>query len=123
MAVYGNYVYYLYDTSIYKVDFTPGTENGGIEVPESPTSLPRDEELIDLYSLDRTALIMYNGINVNPATGILYANSIKGYGNFFTTNTIWGFDTSGNWENCLYRFDGYTHFPAGIFFPNNTSNE
>lgn len=125
MAVYGNYVYYLYDTSIYKVDFTPGTENGGIEVPESPTSLPRDEELIDLYNLDHTALIMYNGISVNPTTGILYANSIKGYGNSFTTNSIWGFDTNGTWENYLYKFDGYTHFPAGIFFPpaNNTSNE
>lgn len=125
MAVHNNIVYYLApdETIIYKVDFNSGPD-GAIEYPNG-TSESQEEELIDLYDLDQTALMMYNGINVNPATGILYANSIKGYGNFFTTNSIWGFDTNGLWENCLYKFDNYTHFPAGIFFPpvNNTDNE
>lgn len=123
MAVHGNIAYYLYDTSIYKVDFNQGPD-GDIDNPNGTTT-PQDEELVDLYSLDNKAQKMYNGISVNPTTGILYANSIKGYGNFFTTNSIWGFDTNGTWENYLYKFDGYTHFPAGIFFPpaNNTSNE
>ena len=117
MAVYNNKAYYLYDTAIYMADFskedtpeeTPGT--GGDEEPESPA-------LVDLYDLDSEALKMYNGISINPTTGILYANSIKGYGNFFTTNSIWGFDTNGSMENYLYKFDDYTHFPAGIYFPN-----
>lgn len=117
MAVYNNKVYYLYDTAIYMADFngentpeeTPGAD--GSEETETPA-------LVDLYDLDPEALKMYNGISINPATGILYANSIKGYGNFFTTNSIWGFDTNGSMENYLYKFDDYTHFPAGIYFPN-----
>lgn len=98
-AAHGNLVYYLDGTSLYSLDFETGTE----------------EFLVDLSSLDDNAWESYNGVGVNPANGRVYVNTIRGVGNFFTTNQIWVFDPS-NFEAPLFKFDNYTHFPAGVFF-------
>ena len=98
-AVYGNQVYYLDGTSLYCLDFETGTE----------------EYLVDLSSLDDNAWESYNGIGVNPTNGRVYANTIRGVGNFYTTNQIWVFDPS-SFEVPLFKYDNYTHFPAGVFF-------
>lgn len=101
-VAYGNLVYYLDGTSLYRLDFETGTE----------------DFLVDLNTLDDNAWESYNGIGVNPANGWVYANTIRGVGNFFTTNQIWVFDPS-NFDTPKFKFDNYTHFPAGIFFNNN----
>lgn len=61
----------------------------------------------------------YNAINVNPKTGYVYVNTIKGYGSDFLINniTIWNFN--GNTPVLEKDYKNHTHFPAGIYFTDN----
>lgn len=97
-----NLVYYADGTSIYRLNFDSGEE----------------EMLVDLSDLDDNARQLYNGLGVNPVTGHVYINTIKGLGNFFTTNSIWEFDFDTSLDTPVHKFDNYTRFPAGIFFNN-----
>lgn len=105
-AAHGNTVYYAHGTTIYRAQFDPaaGTEN------------VVDEPLTDLSALDDNAAQLYNGLGVNPATGHVYVNTIRGMGNFFSTNSIWEFDFDASLETPVHKFDNYTHFPAGFYF-------
>ena len=105
-AAYGNIIYYASGTSIYRVNFNPENTDKG----------PQDEMLVDLSNLDDNARELYNGLGVHPVTGHVYVNTIKGVGNFFTTNSIWEFDFDANPDTPVHRFDNYTRFPAGAFF-------
>lgn len=105
-AAYGNIIYYASGTSIYRVNFNPESTDKG----------PQDEMLVDLSNLDDNARELYNGLGVHPVTGHVYVNTIKGVGNFFTTNSIWEFDFDANPDTPVHRFDNYTRFPAGAFF-------
>lgn len=102
---YKNTIYYNEGTSLYSLSFDE----------ENSTA----KELVDLNSLDKNAKTLYNGLGVNPATGLLYVNTIKGVGPFYTTNSIWEFDINGDWTSPKNRYDNYTNFPAGFFFAGN----
>lgn len=110
-AAHGNTIYYASGTSIYRASFNP----------ENMSKDPQDEMLVDLSSLDDNARELYNGLSVHPATGHVYVNTIKGVGNFFTTNSIWEFDFDASLDTPIHRFDNYTHFPAGMFFNKNNN--
>lgn len=103
-AAYGNTVYYADGTIIYRAEFNAG-EDGFV-----------DEPLVDLAALDDNVGLLYNGLGVHPVTGHVYINTLKGYGNFFTTNSIWEFDFATSMDAPVHKFDNYTHFPAGVFF-------
>lgn len=101
----GNNIYYTYDTSIYRTSFDEDA--------------PEEEEIIidDINELDPNARQFYNGLAVHPATGEIYINTIKGVGPFYTTNHIWVFDFNNNNKEPIHKFQDYTSFPAGVFFP------
>lgn len=103
-AAYGNTVYYADGTIIYRAEFD--AEKDGIV----------DEPLVDLADLDDNVGLLYNGLGVHPVTGHVYVNTLKGFGNFFTTNSIWEFDFAASMNTPVHKFDNYTHFPAGVFF-------
>ena len=50
---------------------------------------------------------------------MLYVNTIKGVGPFYTTNSIWEFDTTDDLSVQKNKYDNYTNFPAGFFFAGN----
>lgn len=58
----------------------------------------------------------YNAINVDPKTGYVYVNTMKGYGWDFLYNntTIWNF--AGNTPILVNDYQNHTHFPAGVYF-------
>lgn len=107
-AAHGNTIYYASGTTIYRLDFRPDIDQGN--------KTPQDEILTDLSLLDEKAQIMYNGLGVNPTTGYVYANTLKGVGPFYTTNQLWVFDFAGSTGTPLFKFENYTRFPAGFFF-------
>lgn len=107
-AAHGNTIYYANGTSIYRINFDP----------ENTSKDPQDELIVNLSNLDNDAVQLYNGLGVNPVTGHVYINTIKGFGNFFTTNSIWEFDFDTSLDTPVHKFDNYTRFPAGIFFNN-----
>lgn len=104
-AAYGNTVYYANGTTVYRAVFNP---EGGQD--------PADEPLTDLYSLDANAGLLYNGVGVNPVTGHVFVNSLKGFGNMYTTNSVWEFDFDASLDTPVNKYDNYTNFPAGFFF-------
>ena len=69
-----------------------------------------------MSGLDPNAGQLYNGLGVHPATCHLYINSIKSYAQF-TQNQIWEFDPAGDFLSPLAKYENYTNFPAGFFFP------
>ncbi|WP_430811804.1 MULTISPECIES: DUF5074 domain-containing protein [unclassified Carboxylicivirga] len=100
----GNNIYYTWEGTICRLSFDEGA-------PEN------EEELLDISTLDSNAREFYNGLGVHPVTGHIYANTIKGVGPFYTTNHIWIFDFEQSTTEALHQFKDFTHFPAGIFFP------
>lgn len=112
----GNDIYYANGTTIYKQTFD---ENSELD-PES--GLDAEEMLVDLSEIDDNAGLMYNGLGIHPATGHVYANTIKGHAQF-TTNQIWEFDFSANKEVPVNKYENYTNFPAGFFFYPQTSEK
>lgn len=106
MAASGNTVYYASGTMVYRAVFDPEAGEGDVT----------DEVLTDLFNLDGNAVQLYNGLGVNPITGHVFINTIKGFGNFFTTNSIWEFDFSSSLDIPVRRIDNLTHFPAGFYF-------
>lgn len=105
-AAHGNTVYYASGTAIYRANFNP--EAGGKDVV--------DEFLVDLAELDTEAGLLYNGLGVNPITGNVFINTLKGFGNNYTTNSIWEFDFDTSSDTPLNKYDNYTRFPAGMYF-------
>lgn len=72
--------------------------------------------MIDVKDKIENANIVYNNLAVDPKTGKVYFNSIKGYGWDFLINdiSVWNFNLSTPVLEADYK--NYTHFPAGIFF-------
>ncbi|GGF29108.1 DUF5074 domain-containing protein [Echinicola rosea] len=62
------------------------------------------------------ANIVYNNLAVNPKTGEVYFNTLKGYGLNYLINDISVFDFSGEEAILAKNYKNYTNFPAGIFF-------
>ncbi len=108
-----NDIYYASGTIIYTLKFDENPEL------DAASGLDNEKELCDLNSLDSNAKELYNGLGINTVTGMLYVNTIKGVGPFYTTNSIWEFDTTGDWTVQKNKYDNYTNFPAGFFFAGN----
>lgn len=105
-AAYGNTIYYTSGTTVYRAGFNP--EAGGRDIV--------DEPLVDLALLDDNVGLLYNGLGVHPVTGHVFVNTLRGLGNFFTTNSIWEFDFDASPDTPVHKYDNYTRFPAGVFF-------
>lgn len=109
-AAHDNLVYYADGTIIYRLPFDESAEL------DAASGLDAVELLTDVSGLDPNAGQLYNGLGVHPATGHLYINSIKSYAQF-TQNQIWEFDPAGDFLSPLAKYENYTNFPAGFFFP------
>ena len=109
-AAHDNLVYYADGTTIYRLPFDESAEL------DAASGLDAVELLTDVSGLDPNAGQLYNGLGVHPATGHLYINSIKSYAQF-TQNQIWEFDPAGDFLSPLAKYENYTNFPAGFFFP------
>lgn len=79
-------------------------------------SQQKTEKLADVKDYIENAGMVYNAPAVDPETGWLYFNTIKGYGWDFLTNDITVFDFSGAETVLKHDYKNHTHFPAGIFF-------
>lgn len=75
--------------------------------------------MVDVKDMVENANIMYNTAAVDPETGYVYVNTIKGYGQNVTTNQITAFDFSGDTPAIHAAYNNYTRFPAGTFFTAN----
>lgn len=97
----GNTIYFSgTTTSIYRHNFETGD-----------TKL-----MVDASTLVQDANIVYNNIAVNPKTGHVYINTLKGFGLDFLKNSIALLDFSGTAPKLHKEYRDYTNFPAGIFF-------
>ena len=109
-GVFGNEIYYANGTMVYSMTFDADSELK----PES--GLDAEKNLCDLNSIDSNAGLMYNGLAVHPVTGMVYVNTIKSYANF-TQNQIWKFDFKASADAPAAKYENYTNFPAGFYFP------
>lgn len=75
--------------------------------------------MVDAKNLVENANIVYNTTAVDPVTGGVYLNTIKGFGPGVNTNQISVFDFSGTEPKLKAAYNDYTKFPAGIFFTHN----
>lgn len=111
-AAHDNLVYYADGTTIYRLPFDESAKL------DAASGLDAVELLTDVSGLDPNAGQLYNGLGVHPATGHLLINSIKSFA-LFTQNQIWAFDPAGDFLSPLAKYENYTNFPAGFFFPEN----
>ena len=66
-----------------------------------------------------TTTSVYNTIAVNPVTGEVYLNTIKGWGNDRLINHISVFDLSETEPKLSAKYKNHTNYPAGTFFTYN----
>ena len=66
-----------------------------------------------------TTTSVYNTIAVNPVTGEVYLNTIKGWGNDRLINHISVFDFSETEPTLGANYKNHTNYPAGTFFTYN----
>ena len=105
-GAYDNLIYFRSGTQIWCHDFTANT-----------TEQKVDAKTYLNYS--GAAGTFYNGLGVHPVTGDVCYSSIKGYGWDFLINYIGIFDFSNALSPLKAKYDDYTHFPAGIYYPQN----
>lgn len=109
----GNDLYYADGMTIYHLAFDD--EAADEQTPDGdPVS--SEEWMVDVSALDSNAGLSYNGLGVHPVTGRVYINTIKSYA-LYTENQIWGFDFSSSLDTPAEKYENYTNFPAGFFFP------
>lgn len=76
----------------------------------------KTELLTDVKTHIDNAGIVYNNLAVNPQSGEVYFNTIKGYGGDFLINDITVFNFSRPTPLLANDYKDFTQFPAGIFF-------
>lgn len=106
---------FYYTSATYLIKGTYKEETSGSASGNTPKV--ETEVLADLSELDSNARIVYNGMGIHPVSGHLYINTIKGMGTLYTTNTIWEFDPTNGFTQPVNKWNDYTNFPAGFFFP------
>ena len=74
--------------------------------------------MVDAKTMIENAGVVYNTVAVDPQTGLVYMNTIKGYSDV-GINQITGFDFSGGEPQIKVAYNNYTRFPAGTFFTAN----
>lgn len=109
----GNDLYYADGMTIYHLAFDD--QNPDAEDSDGkPVSA--EEWMVDLSGLDKNAGQRYNGLGIHPVSGRVYVNTIKSYA-LFEQNQIWGFDFATSTETPAVKYENYTNFPAGFYFP------
>lgn len=109
-AARGNNLYYADGLTLYCLPFDESEEL------EAESGLEAEQWLVDLSALDKNAGERYNGLGVHPVTGLVYVNTIKSFA-LYTQNQIWGFDFAVDTEAPAVKYENYTRFPAGFYFP------
>lgn len=109
-AAYGNNLYYADGVTVYCLPFDES------EDLKADSGLEAEQWMVDLSALDKNAGIRYNGLGVHPKSGRVYINTLKSYA-LFGQNQIWGFDFATSTEAPAVKYENYTHFPAGFYFP------
>ena len=74
--------------------------------------------MVDAANIVPTTSV-YNTIAVNPVTGEVYLNTIKGWGNDRLINHISVFDFSETEPKLSANYKNHTNYPAGTFFTYN----
>lgn len=82
-------------------------------------STGKTDFMVDAATMVENANIVYNNLAVNPSTGEVYFNTVKGWLEEYKTNNISVFNFSGNEPKLSANYENYTRFPAGIFFTYN----
>ncbi|WP_018339193.1 DUF5074 domain-containing protein [Butyricimonas synergistica] len=75
--------------------------------------------MVDAKTMVENVGQVYNTVAVNPKTGKVFMNTLKGWGNNYLINQITAFDFSGEEPEISAAYNDYTRFPAGIFFTYN----
>lgn len=73
--------------------------------------------MFDTKSINPDHTVVYNTAQVNPVTGLVYMNTLRAFGHLYKTNTTYCLDLRGDEGKLVKRWDNFTRFPAGIFFP------
>lgn len=71
--------------------------------------------MVDAKDMVENANIVYNTVAVEPVTGDVYFNTIKGYSDV-NVNQISVFDFSGDAPVLKAAYNDHTKYPAGVFF-------
>lgn len=71
--------------------------------------------MVDVKDMVENANIVYNTVAVEPLTGDVYFNTIKGYSDV-NVNQISVFDFSGDTPALKAAYNDHTKYPAGVFF-------
>lgn len=113
-------VYYVAEgtTDIYEIDYSVPPvfpkEPTEIGVPKEKKQ-PDDHLLVTMSSLDENAGLVYNVPAIDPISGLLYVNTLKGFGADFTTNHIWVLNPKDP-QNPVKKYEDVIRFPAVICF-------
>lgn len=75
--------------------------------------------MVDIKDMVENVGVIYNTVAVNPVTGEVIMNSIKGYGANVEINHISVFDFSGAEPKLNANYENHTRYPAGTFFTYN----
>ena len=111
-AAHGSDIYYADNMTIYHLAFDEEED----KTDEEGKPVSAEEWMVDVSALDKNAGLQYNGLGVHPVTGRVYINTLKSFANY-GQNQIWGFDFSASTEAPAVKYENYTNFPAGFFFP------
>lgn len=79
----------------------------------------KTELMVDAKEFVEDANTVYNTVAVDPVTGDVILNTIKGFGEKAKTNQITVFDFSGKEPVIKKAYNNYTKYPAGVFFTAN----
>lgn len=78
--------------------------------------------MLDVKDMVENVGVVYNTVTVDPVSGDVYFNTIKGYGANVAINQISVFDFNGSTPVLKAAYKDYTRYPAGVFFTSNFSN-
>lgn len=106
----GNDLYYADGMAIYHLPFNDD------ESLNADSGLDAETWMVDVSTLDENAGLRYNGLGIHPVTGRVYINTLKSHA-LFNQNQIWGFDFGTSTDTPAVKYENYTNFPAGFFFP------
>lgn len=91
----------------------------GTKIYRHVFSTGKTKLMVDVKDMVENAGMAYNTVAVNPLTGEVIFNSIKGYGQDYKINNISVFDFSGEEPVLKANHENYTEFPGGTFFTYN----